>query len=205
MLCAFFVHVSTPLTSVVLVSCRREVLATWHPLHALLVVPREVTSSPIRVSARADVHCVGWIELPALMAAALAHLADAACMAVACLAACGNTYQQQQRLDPSVIFRQVVSDTLDQLSPSQRDPVCKVTPSRFKWFVLVLCAWCVFVAATEAEPSYDCKPRNSCPELPGMDSINNFMQYTDDVCMDAFTPGQFSRVLRSWQAWRAGK
>lgn len=56
---------------------------------------------------------------------------------------------------------------------------------------------------TEARPARDCVPRDSCPTLPGSDPIDNFMDYTDDICVSTFTPGQFTRMLRTWQAWRA--
>jgi len=48
----------------------------------------------------------------------------------------------------------------------------------------------------EATPSYGCaKNRDTCPS-PGLDPITNFMDYSDDSCMEGFTPGQ-TRRLRS--------
>jgi hypothetical protein len=66
-----------------------------------------------------------------------------------------------------------------------------------------------FVNDTPAErsPAYDCVARNSCAgkKYPGNDPIHNFMDYTDDACMDHFTPGQFTRARSLWTQYRAGK
>lgn len=56
-----------------------------------------------------------------------------------------------------------------------------------------------FVSDTPAErsPAYGCpRGRNSCSGVayPGKDSINNFMNYADDYCMNQFTAGQASRI-----------
>ena len=35
--------------------------------------------------------------------------------------------------------------------------------------------------------------------------IENFMDYTDDACMNSFTNGQFERALAAWEKYRARK
>lgn len=47
----------------------------------------------------------------------------------------------------------------------------------------------------QAEPTGGCPAaKDSCPAQPGGDSINNFMDYSDDACMTRFTPGQIARM-----------
>lgn len=40
----------------------------------------------------------------------------------------------------------------------------------------------------------DCEAPDSCPLLPGRDSVQNYMNYSPDPCMTEFTPGQTQRM-----------
>jgi hypothetical protein len=54
----------------------------------------------------------------------------------------------------------------------------------------------------EASPAYGCPiGRNTCSS-PGNDPVQNFMDYTDDACMDHFTAGQGSRMSTMLATYR---
>ena len=62
------------------------------------------------------------------------------------------------------------------------------------------------VSDTPAERSaaYGCPlGRNSCANIAGNDPITNFMDYTDDSCMDNFSGGQTTRMDTQHQQYRS--
>jgi hypothetical protein len=58
----------------------------------------------------------------------------------------------------------------------------------------------------EKEAIYGCPsaPVDSCPKKKGFDPYTNFMDYTDDACMETFSAGQFDRMQEYWSAYRDG-
>lgn len=62
----------------------------------------------------------------------------------------------------------------------------------------------------EASPNFGCPAsRNTCPGnaggFAGDDPIHNYMDYSDDSCMNNFTNDQRTRMKKQWALYRAGK
>ncbi|KAG9021388.1 hypothetical protein FS842_006627, partial [Serendipita sp. 407] len=62
-----------------------------------------------------------------------------------------------------------------------------------------------YVSDTPAQktPTNGCPTsKDSCPTKPGLDSIHNYMDYSYDPCMNAFTPGQIDRMKKQSFTYR---
>jgi hypothetical protein len=60
----------------------------------------------------------------------------------------------------------------------------------------------------EASPNFLCPepgddPRDTCPDEPGVDPVNNFMDYSFDSCLTEFTPEQAARAQFAWKTYRS--
>lgn len=55
----------------------------------------------------------------------------------------------------------------------------------------------------ERSPSLGCPTgRDTCQNDPGLDPIYNYMDYSDDACMDQFTTNQMDRMHAMWSYYR---
>jgi hypothetical protein len=55
----------------------------------------------------------------------------------------------------------------------------------------------------EAKPAYGCPVgRDTCPNENGVDPIWNYMDFSDDNCMNTFTDGQRVRMRSHWDSFR---
>jgi hypothetical protein len=61
----------------------------------------------------------------------------------------------------------------------------------------------VFDTPAQSGPTMKCVAQaDSCPDRPGMDDVQNIMNYTDDDCMTHFTPGQVERMVKAVAEFR---
>jgi hypothetical protein len=57
----------------------------------------------------------------------------------------------------------------------------------------------------ERSPAFGCPVGRDTCNATGLDPITNFMDYTDDACMNEFTTGQDERMLALFNTYRLGK
>jgi Hint module/Pregnancy-associated plasma protein-A len=61
----------------------------------------------------------------------------------------------------------------------------------------------VFDTPQQANATAGCPTnRDSCPNMPGIDPIHNYMDYSDNECLKEFTAGQIERMYISWSLYR---
>ncbi|WP_201300216.1 zinc metalloprotease [Nocardioides sp. AX2bis] len=56
----------------------------------------------------------------------------------------------------------------------------------------------------EAVPQFGCPVGADTCAAPGLDPVHNFMDYSDDECMNMFTAGQAQRMSDAWIEFREG-
>ena len=49
---------------------------------------------------------------------------------------------------------------------------------------------------------YDCEIINTCKNNEGLDPVNNYMNYTDDICLTHFTDDQFKRIWSNLEIYK---
>jgi Pregnancy-associated plasma protein-A len=50
---------------------------------------------------------------------------------------------------------------------------------------------------------FDCPVlKDTCPLLPGLDPVENYMDYSNDECYNSFSPGQVERMYYVWSLYR---